>query len=94
MEEGDDFGPVAASVRRLGGRVTVSQVVMDSGLSVDDVEAELGALLRDAGGLFEIGGGAGAGDDAELSVGQGHLHDPRSPNGPAVRYVFPPGRGL
>ena len=52
MEEGDDFGPVAASVRRLGGRVTVSQVVMDSGLSVDDVEAELGALLRDAGGLL------------------------------------------
>ena len=78
-----DFGPVAAAVRQLGGRVTVAQVIEATGLPVDEVECELGSLLRDAGGLFAVG--------EELSAGGGHLRDACAAD---VCYVFPPGDGI
>jgi len=90
-----EYGPVAHAVRRLGGRVTVAEVVAETGLAVDDVEAELGELLRDARGLFEVGGGSDSGGEggegAELVA---QVVSDRGGGGGSVRYVFPPGDGL
>lgn len=80
---------ILKAIEKLGTIVGVADVVRETGLPTDEVEAEMAALLRFTNGFFEINDMVEGGDVAEVSF-VASTFDVKN-----VRYVFPTGlRGL